>query len=202
MGRTSSIDKLPKEVLDQFKAWVEDGNVNLDQVCERVNEQLTEMGLESLTVSRSAVGRKAKSHNDEMLRIGEEMRQAKASTKLFYEQFGEDLSDGGKFLAETLQAFILKLNIALHKFDDDEMSIGQVFEYSKIVKNLTGAISQLELALSRYVDREAEILALERERAKAKLDEMARTEQSSKGNGSLNLETIRKIREEVYGIYE
>lgn len=193
MARTSSIDKLPPEVLEAFKKWVEDGSVNLDEVCRRVNAELKTQGLEELTVSRSAVGRKAKSHNDEMQRIGEEMRQAKASTKLFYEQFGEDLSDGGKFLAETLQAFILKLNIALHKFDDDDMSMGQVFEYSKIVKNLTGAISQLELALSRYVDREAEI-------RKQATEEAAETAEEAMKQSGLSADSVKQIKNEILGI--
>ena len=171
MGRTSTIDLLPDEVIEKFKGWVKDGAVNIDEVCRRTNAQLEEMGLGELTVSRAAVGRKAKNINDEMKRIGEEMRAAKASREDFYDRFGDDISDGGKFLVETLQGFIFKLNMTLHKFDDDAMSVDDVFLYSKIVKNLTGAIAQTEEALSKYTKREAEIRKQATEEALATAEE-------------------------------
>ena len=155
MGRTSTIDLLPDEVIEKFKGWVKDGAVNIDEVCRRTNAKLEEMGLGELTVSRAAVGRKAKNLNDEMKRIGEEMRAAKASRDAFYERFGDDLSDGGKFLAETLQAFIFKMNVALHRVED--VPSDELFEYSKTVKNMTGSIVQLEDALTKFTNREAEI---------------------------------------------
>ena len=192
MGRTSTIDMLPPEVFTAFKALVIDPTVNLDSVCEQVNAQLVEQGLESLQVSRAAVGRKAKSMKDEMKRIGKEMREAKASREAFYERFGDDLSDGGKFLAETLQAFIFKMNMALHRIDGD-LPANELFAYSKIVKNLTGSIAQLEDALTKFTNREAEI-------KKAATEEAAETAVTALAQSGLSAASVEQIKNEILGI--
>lgn len=193
MGRQSTIDQLPAAVRDALIAWLEDPAIDITTAHERTNQLLDELGLDALKVSRSAVGRKAKSHREEMERLGEQMREAKANREVFYEQFGDDLSDGGKFLAETLQAFIFKLNMALHKFDDDDMDAGDVFGYSKIVKNLTGSIAQLEEALSKYTKREAEI-------RKAATEEAAETAAKSAEQAGLSSERVQQIKNDILGV--
>ena len=155
MGRQSSIDKLPQDVRDALIAWLEDPAISYDTATEQVNNLLKERGLEP--VSRSAVSRKGQRHREDIERIGKEMREAKASREFFYKQFGDDLAEGGKFLIETLQGFMFKMNLVLNRVNDTELTPEDVYGYSKTIKNLTGSILQTENALSAYTKREEAI---------------------------------------------
>lgn len=188
MGRKSSIDLLPEAVRDDLVSWLEDPALDIDTAHERVNALLGELGLQHLQVSRAAVGRKAASHRAEIERIGAEMREAKASREAFYQQFGNDLADGGKFLAETMQAIIFKLNLAMHRFGDfDPYS---VYEHSKTVKNLTGSIVQIEEALTKYTKREADI-------KRSALEEAAKEVEKTAIARGYNVDEARFWREKV-----
>lgn len=191
MGRKSTIDLLPEEVRDGLIGWLEDPALDIDTAHARVNDLLEELGLQHLQVSRAAVGRKAQSHRAEIERIGAEMREAKASREVFYRQFGNDLADGGKFLAETMQAIIFKLNLAMHRFGEFEPE--SVYEHSKTVKNLTGSIVQIEEALTKYTKREAEI-------KRAALEEAAAVVDKSLKQAGAAAETIEFIKRDLLNL--
>lgn len=191
MGRKSTIDFLPDDVRDQLITWMEDPAIDISTAHERVNSLLSELGLNDLSVSRSAVGRKAKLHNEEMQRLGEEMREAKANREAFYEAFGDELSDGGKFLAETLQAFIFKMNMTLHRLHD--VPADELFQYSKTIKNMTGSVVQLEDALTKFTSREADI-------KKAATEEAAETAVTALSQSGLSAASVQQIKNEILGI--
>lgn len=188
MSRKSTIDRLPESVRDALIEWLEDPAIDIDVAHERVNSLLDELHLPQLKVSRSAVGRKAQTHRAEIERIGAEMREAKVSREAFYQEFGNNLADGGKFLAETMQAIIFKLNLAMHRFGDFEPD--SVYEHSKTVKNLTGSIVQIEEALTKYTKREAEI-------KKAALEEAAKEVEKTAIARGYNADEARFWREKV-----
>lgn len=191
MGRQSTIDKLPEDVRASLITWLEDPAINYDTATKLVNDLLKERGLEP--VSRSAVSRKGQKHRADVERIGKEMREAKASREFFYKQFGDDLAEGGKFLIETLQGFMFKMNLVLNRVNDTELSPEDVYGYSKTIKNLTGSILQTENALSAYTKREDEI------KRKALAEAAEVVDKSLKQSGA-TAEMIKTIKEDMLNI--
>lgn len=195
---TSTIDKLPSNVRDDLIAWLKDPAIDYDEATERVNKLLESFELDDLKVSRSAVGRKGKKIKDQIEEAARVTLEKRAAAKAFYEIAGDSLDDGGKFVAELLQASALNSTLALMRLQQAGEDV-DVHANAKTIKNLTTSVSQTEQAISAYTKREDEILRQEQERASAKLEELSKG--SGNGNAVLNKETLRKIREEVYGIY-
>jgi hypothetical protein len=156
MGKPSTIDTLPADILEQLQALLRDPRVTQLDATRRINAILTEQGQEP--VSKSAVNR----YYMKMDRIGSKLQQSRAIAEMWIGKLGsEPAGQTGKLLNEVVRN--LAFDAAMHMAEDEEPA------HPGAIKELAIAIEKLENAASKNEQRDALIRKQAREEAAAEL---------------------------------
>ncbi len=136
--------------------------------------------------SRSAVGRYVKNANDQMRRY----QEAQEVAKVWIAKMGnEPEGDVGRLLAEMLRTVAFQV-IGSMDTDGDEVDAKSIMMLARGIKDLAAADKA-----SGGINDQGE--GSGQEGISAKLEKL---EESAPANGRLDIETLRKVREEIYGI--
>ncbi|MGD9539078.1 MAG: DUF3486 family protein [Alphaproteobacteria bacterium] len=187
MGRKSKITQLPNELREALDKLVHDGRWTQQQITAHLN------GLIALTpgvepVSQSSVNRYAA----RMEEAGRRIRQAREVAKVWVGKLGEEPeSEVGRLLIETLRTMA---------FDAATTAIeGNQAASPDLIGKLSMSIRDLERAAAFSAARE---LAVQKEMAKRAVQAVERAAKvvAQTGGQKMSPETLRRIREEIYGL--
>ena len=181
MAQVSSIKKLPDDVLDKLQELLRDPRVTQLEATRRINLILEDEGHED-RVSKSAVNRYAV----KMEEVGAKLRQSREVAKMWIGRLGaEPQGEVGKLLNEMVRTLAFEVTM--------NMAEGEIEKVDpRMLRDMSIAIEKLEKAASENVKREAEIRKKALEEAANVIDKHKRK--------TLDPETLRVIREEVYGL--
>ena len=182
MGRQqSSIDRLPEDIRTALQELLRDPRVTQMDATGRINAILEDDG-HAERVSKSAVNRYAM----RMDVVGAKLRQSREVAKMWIGKLGaEPQGEVGKLLNEMVRTLAFEATM--------EMAEGTEPVEPKMLKDMSIAIERLERAASTNVKREEEI-------RKKTLDEAASKTEKIAKKKNIDPETLRVIREEVYGL--
>lgn len=182
MGRQSSIRRLPAEVRELIADLRERGHT-IDEVLEKLREL-------DVGVSRSALGR----HVKQLDAIGAELRRSRMVAEALVKRYGEaPESRTAKLNIELMHGLISKLMFS----EDGE----QVELDPKEAMQIATAMQKLAQASKQEVDREALLKREFAQKVDRKLAE-AEAELADAETGAADPKAVlRRIREDVYGIF-
>lgn len=174
MGRQSTVEQLPPEVLEQLQSWLRDPRVTqmdaadrVNAVVDQVNASLPEGEQPIQHVSKSALNRYAQ----RMERYGEKLRQSREISEMWIARLGaQPQGQLGNLTNELIRTLVFEVSMKLQESDLDEDSLPGVTEQ---LKDLALTAQRLEKASSENVKREEEIRKQERERLAEQAGEMA-----------------------------
>lgn len=150
MGRPSSIDRLPPDILEQLQALLRDPRVTQLEATARINEILDDEGRPE-RVSKSAVNRYAVS----MARVGERLQQSRAVAEMWIAKLGaQPQGQVGHLVNEILRTLAFDVAIAAQ---DGGVDADNAPAVASMLKDLAISAEKLEKAASENVKREAEI---------------------------------------------
>lgn len=173
-------NRLPTEVRERLeRRLIELGFSNYDALIEELNGWIEESGAES--VSRSALYRFGSKFEERvsMLKRSTEMAKTLAN------EIGDDSALLGDAVIRMAQSQLFDL-LMQFQLDPDEESMGRI----------THAIASLSKA---SVQQKKHLLDT-REQDRKKLAELERQSAGGKEKSGLDPETLRRIREEIYGL--
>lgn len=181
MARRSTIDKLPEEV----RRWLE--------------RALTESGfsgyaeLEALMrdkgylISKSAIHR----YGQKIERRFGAIRAATEAARMLTEGAADDQDARSEAVIALIQTELFESIVQLQEAEDEEIDPQvRVALLSKVAKNVA-ALSRASVNLKKFQQDLREKIA-------AKMD--ALEAESKSGSGRIDAETLRRVREEIYGI--
>jgi len=185
MGRASSIEKLPADILDQLQALLRDPRVTQMDATRRINAVLSEIGEE--VVSSSAVNRYA----IKMEEVGSRLRQSREMAEMWIAKLGAQPSGQvGHLINEILRTLSFDLSM---KLGDGELTEENMPAIVEMMKNLSLTVMRLEKASSENVKREQQI----REQARREAAEAAEKIVQQSG---LSDEAGLEIRRAILGV--
>lgn len=171
MGRASSIEQLPPELLEQLQAWLRDPRVTqldavdrVNAVVDQVNAGLGEDEQPVARVSKSALNRYAQ----RMEAYGEKIRQAREISQMWIGRLGaEPAGQMGNMLTEFIRTLSFDLMFKLEEIQEAGLDPDQVPSLVAQLKDMAITAQRLEKASSENVKRDAEIKKQAREEAAA-----------------------------------
>lgn len=185
MGRKSSIDALPPDILKQLQALLADPRMTQLEITAQINELLIDRGEEP--ISKSAVGRFAQ----RMDVVGKRLQEQHQIADMWIGKFGR-VPQGqiGQLIIQMVQglAFDAGLKLSEAGVTDEEMPATV-----KMLKDISMTIERTERASSMNAKREKEIRAEEREQAASAAEKVAKA-------GGLSTEAIQELRSAILGI--
>jgi len=183
MGQKSSIDRLPEDIRERFYELLRDPRVTQLEATRRINEILAEDGSPE-RLSKSAVNRYAQ----RMEEVGAKLRETREVAKMWIGKLGsEPQGEVGKLLNEMVRTLAFKAAMRAHEEPDD------VPIDPKMLKSLAISVYRLERAATENAKLEEKARKRALEEAASKIEEVGARNQ-------LAPETIRQIREDVYGL--
>lgn len=183
-GEPRRIRKLPEEIRRELETLIRDG-VTIDAIVA----QLRAMGAE---VSRSAVGRFKQRFESQL----ERYREAQEVAGVWVAQLGENpKGDVGRLVAEMLKTVAFR---TLAEMGDSEDPVGamDIMLLAKAIKDLEGAA---KLWAEREIKVRREVAAELKAKAEKTLDAM---EDEPTDGPEDRAALLRRVREEVYGIFD
>lgn len=189
MTRTSTIKSLPPDILAEVNRLLGDELATLDEIVSR----LRDMGHER---SRSALGR----HKQNLDKVAAKLRRSREMADALVKEIGPDATEGktGRMLVEILQS--LAFDFLMKRAGDDE-STGEdreemvALDFARIGK----ALKDMAAAQKIDLDREVKIRREAADQAVAATEKAAERVEKERGV-KLDADTLRVIREEIYGI--
>lgn len=185
MARPSKIDRLPQELRDLIADLRTRGRT-IDELLAKLRELDVDIG-------RSSLGTWVQRFDA----VRERLRSSKAAADAIMGELGRDGGDDriARFNVQMLHAGIMELAAA-----EDEDGAPVTLD-PKTAKMLSSAIR--DLAQAKKIDQDS-TLALKKELARAAADEIAKAQKEAAADGrpADPAEVLRRIREDVYGIYE
>jgi len=173
MGRASTIEQLPPEVLEQLQGWLRDPRVTQLDAVDLVNALIDQVNAERGDdervdhVSKSALNRYAQ----RMDRYGEKLRQSREVAEMWIAKLGaQPQGQVGNLTNELIRTLVFEVSMKLQESDLDAESLPGVTEQ---LKDLALTAQRLEKASSENVKREEEIRKQERERLAQEAGAMA-----------------------------
>jgi len=181
MGRKSSITRLDPAVRKHLEKLLREDRFTLDEMIADVRERFPDQK----TPSRSSLDR-YRTGFDEM--VGR-MREIETAAGALVDELGDGVGDkAGALLAQAVTT--LATNVALRAHDSDDISVKEVGELARAAR---AAMQARTMSIKERETIEAAARAkLVREQSE-KLDTMGKT-------GALAPDTLRRIRQEIYGI--
>jgi len=165
--RPSSIDKLPADVAKKLRTLLADPRVTQLEVTQRINDLLAAKG-EPVQVSKSAVNRYAV----RMEQAGRKIRESREVTKMWLQEYGEELEgNSGRLANELVRTIVFDLSLAIQNGRIDTENAPQIVRQ---VKDLALTMQRLEAAAMSNIKREQEIRAQVAAEAVEKVSEVGK----------------------------
>jgi len=185
MGRKSTVDLLPPDIRQRLEALLSDPRMTQLEITEEINQVLERHGI-GLRLSKSAVNRYAQ----RMSAVLQKMHERNQVAEMWLAKFGR-IPQGqlGQLIINMIHGLAFEAGLKLH---DGEIDPDELPELVQMLRGLSVTIEKLERAASLNAEREAEIREAERRRA---AEELAALENKP----GLDAETIKKVREALYG---
>lgn len=194
MGRKSKIDLIPEHARSALQAWLANPAISQAEATEALHELLEQADYSGEPPSVSSVNRYAQRFSDIMRR----RREANEVAKTWVSQFGR-VPQGqlGQLIIQMIQGMAFDNMISLdgQPVDPEDMP-GQV----KMLRDLAQMAERTERAASLNSERERAIREEQRREDAAKLEQLAKTD--AQRGGTLDADTLKRIREEIYGIVD
>jgi hypothetical protein len=183
MARASSVEKLPAEIRDRIGALL-DQHVALDAILAA----LRPLGPDAASISRSALGR----YSAKMAKIGERLRRSR------------DVSDAlARNLGDAPESKVTALNLELMQSVILDI-IGGAEDGEPVQLDEKGAMFVAQalnhLATARRKDADFTLKVRREIAAEAQSKLKALEDKAGAGKRGLDVETLRRVREEIYGI--
>lgn len=180
-NRKSTIDQLDPEIRSRVDALLKEGRHTLDGILTQIKGAFPEAELPS----RSALGRYSK--NFEV--VARKMRESREVAKVWAERLGnEPQGDIGKLVMELLRTMAFDVTLSMTE-EGAEVDPGDL-------NKLALAMQRLEAAGKWNLQREQATRAAALEEAAKRVSDL---EQSAGKNG-FDVETLKRVREEIYGL--
>lgn len=180
MGRQSSIDQLPPDILEQLQDLLRDPRVTQLDATRRINAILEEDGREE-RLTKSAVNR----YSVKMEAVGKKLRESREVAEMWIAKVGAaPQGQLGHLVNEMLRTLAFDVAIKLQDGVLDEESMPGVIE---MLKQLSLAVQRLESSATMNVKREKEIRQQAMEQAAAVIEREGK-------QGGISDETITAIR--------
>ena len=192
MGRRSKIDMIPEDARGALQAWLADPAISQEEATEALHALLDGQDWTGPRPSRHSVNRYAQRFGQTMQR----RREANEVAQHWVAQFGR-VPQGqlGQLVVQMIQGMAFDTMVSLDGSTPDPEDLpGHV----KMLRDLAQMAERTERAASLNAERERSIREEQRAEDAAKLDELAAKD--AKRGGTLDPETLRRIREEIYGI--
>lgn len=180
MPRKSSVTKLPPALRDELDRAIREGRLSIDDLTAFVRDRGAE-------VSRSAVGRYVKNYEDQIADYRKTQELAKV---LVGELQDNPQGDVGRLASEMIKLNILR-GIESMREEGGELPPEQTMFLASALRS-AGSFDKSNADLLLRLKKE---LATE---AQAKLKALEGS--AAKGAVKLDAETLKRIREEIYGI--
>jgi len=194
MGRRSKIDLLPPEARAALQAWLADPAISQEEATEALHDWLDGQDWTGPRPSRHSVNRYAQRFSAIMQRRAE----ANEVAAHWVAQFGR-VPQGqlGQLVVQMIQgmAFDSMVKLDGQPIDPDDMP-GQV----RMLKDLAAMAERTERAASLNTERERSIREEQRREDAEALARLEAADAKSGGPRTLDPATLRRIREEIYGI--
>lgn len=182
----STFDKLPREIVLQLNAWLEDPAITQKDALAMLNDLLETSGVE-LKASRSALNRHAK----KLEKVGRRMRESREFAEQLLSHVGPNKqTQVGQLITQILHGVSFEMSMHLQDGQLDEETAPVMVG---MLKDLSLATMRLEKAANLNVEREKEI----RQQA---LEDAAETIADTAIQRGLTKEDAQFWREQVLGI--
>lgn len=184
MGRKSTIEQMPADILEQLQALLRDPRVSQFEATAEINQILAANGEQ--TVSKSAVNR----YSQKLDKVGKRLQDSREMAKVWIGKLGAaPQGEVGKLLNEIIRtlAFETTMNMA-----EDEEPVSP-----KMLAQLALAVQRLEDSATKNLKRDEEIKKQARAQAAEEAAEQAG--QAAKEAG-LTVEAAKLIKDRVLGI--
>ncbi|AVP97914.1 small terminase subunit [Ahniella affigens] len=182
MPRKSSIDRAPETLKKRIDAFMRKNNATLDQMREALAQ---EFGAEHVP-SRSALHRYQQNFEE----VAGRMREIDAASRTLVSELGEDIGErSAELLSHAVTTLVADQALRANQ-NDSKVTIDEARKLAIAARHAIEA-KKLSRTERQAIERDTrERMAAEQ---KAKLATMEK-------KGGIDAETLRKIREEVYGI--
>jgi hypothetical protein len=181
MARASSIERLPKDILEQLQVLLRDPRVSQLDATAQINGILEQTGIDD-RVSKSAVNRYAV----KMQEVGAKLQQSRELAEMWIGKLGAaPQGQVGKLLNEIIRT--MAFDTAMH------MSEGEDPVAPKMLSQLALAVQRLESAANMNEEREKQI---RKEMAQQAADA---AEESLRGQG-MSREAVDTIKKQILGL--
>ena len=188
MGKPSSIDRLPGDILEKLQELLRDPRVTQLEATARINEILEEEG-HAERLSKSAVNR----YDLSMRKAGEKLQQSREVARMWIGKLGAaPQGQVGNLVNEVLRTLAFELSL---KLQDAELTEDTIPDVIHNLKALSLAAQRLEASATMNVKREAEIR--ENERKRLAEETMKVVDKAVPGDSAQQLKAAIR---EVYGV--
>jgi hypothetical protein len=190
MGRKSSIETLPEDILKQLQALLLDPRVTQLDIVRQINDVLAREG--QPPVSKSAVNRYAQSFEELTADLAETDRLAALMLK---ELNITNQSNVAQATAETLRVMLMHFIPLLKKsMQSEELSIKELKDITGMLKDLAAGHERLENSATINEKRRVEI---ERAAAQKATEQAAKTAEQAATARGLDAEFANFLRQQV-----
>ncbi|PLX49129.1 MAG: hypothetical protein C0613_08380 [Desulfobulbaceae bacterium] len=186
MGKPSSIDRLPPDILDKLHELLRDPRVTQLEATARINEVLADEGHDD-RVTKSAVNR----YDLKMREAGDKLRQSREIAKMWIGKLGAaPQGQVGNLVNEILRTLAFDLSL---KLQNEELTAESLPGVISQVKGLSLAVQRLEASSTMNVKREAEIRKQARQEAADAAEKVG-------AKGGLSADSVKELREAILGV--
>jgi hypothetical protein len=197
MGRKSKIDLLPEAARAALVPWLSDPAWTRQDVTDALNDLLDEIGHPADDrPAVDSVNRYAQRYQAQLTRMRERTQVAEA----WVAQFGR-VPEGrlGQMVIQLVHGLSWELGLRLSE-DAPSVEAEDMPAAVRMLRDLSVTLERTERASQISVQREQEIRAEAARETAAKIDALA--QQDAKRGGTLDPATLKRIREEIYGIVD
>lgn len=185
MGKPSTINRLPEDILTQLQELLRDPRVTQLEATARINKILEDEGHQE-RVTKSAVNR----YDLKMREAGDKLRQSREVAKMWIGKLGAaPQGQVGNLVNEILRTLAFDLSLKLQNEELTAESLPGVIDQ---VKGLSLAVQRLESSSTMNVKRENEI-------RKQALEDAAEVVEQAAVQHGMNSEQAAFWRQQVLG---
>jgi len=186
MGRSSTIDRLPPDILEKLNALLSDPRCSQIDAAHRINAILSQEG-HSERVSKSAVNRYAIRMNE----VGQRLKERHQVADMWVGKFGR-LPQGqmGQLIIQMVHGLAFDASM---KLSEGEMEAENMPGTVKMLKELAIMLERTERAASLNADREKDI-------RKQAAEEAAEAAEKSMASQGMSRDSIDTLKREILGI--